>query len=534
MPKARLGDVMQVLSKQKSDDKSDDKLVLKPEEDAEQNPEKKSKLKQNQFFSASRVLVGIKFIFQVGVVVASIASAFAQGKDEGHAARIDKPFMTGQQLKASFAPIVKVVAPAVVNILAEKHIKGDNLSPLLSDPVLKHLFGGMPQQGARSRVQNSLGSGVLVDAQGIVITNYHVIQAAEKIKVVLHDGREYAADVVVQDKRSDLVALKLRSPSTERFTYLGLQDSDEVQVGDIVLAFGNPFGFGNTVTSGIISGLSRSEAGAHDFKSFIQTDAAINPGNSGGPLVSMDGQIVGINTAIFSNTGGSIGISFAIPSNLVKPVLKSVKEGRKQVVRPWLGIQVAAIKPERAKLLGSAVDQGVLIQRIFSEGAAAAAGLQAGDIILKVGKYPVASEESLRFRIATFSVGMEVPFTIWRSGVEKVVPLKLIAPPEIPQNRTVRITGQNPLSGAVITGFSPSVAEEVGLFYDGNGVLVLKVQPASLAQLNGFRFGDIIKRINGHNVKTVPELDRYMVGTMQTWTIEFMRDGVLKIYDLEL
>lgn len=447
---------------------------------------------------------------------------------------IEQPLsLTREQIQASFSSVVDAVAPAVVNIFADKKVRTARASPFSNDPIFNHFFGG-PSQTSPSRIQSSLGSGVIVDPQGIAITNYHVIKGAEKIKVVMHNGTEYAAKVMVHDKRTDLAALKLTAPEKKRFSYLSLRDADDLKVGDIVLAFGNPFGFGNTVTSGIISGLARSQLGASDFRSFIQTDAAINPGNSGGPLVTLDGRLVGINTAIFSNTGGSIGIGFAIPSNLVAPVLTSVSNGSTRVVRPWLGLQVSVIDPDRSRIIGNNFNHGVKVNSIYEGGSAAQSGIREGDILIKIGAYDVTSESSMRFRFATLPVGSEVPVTLFRSGKQQIVMVKLVAPPELKDNRRVKISGRNPLSGAAITGLSPLVAEDTGLPYGSGGILIFKVDPGTFAQLNGFRFGDVITAINNRPVRTIEDFEAAMRQSKRTWRFEFSRDGIRQVYELQL
>jgi Do/DeqQ family serine protease len=423
----------------------------------------------------------------------------------------------------SYAPIVKQVTPCVVNIFAAQVVEQQQ-NPLLEDPIFRHFFGdGVPGRTKAHRVQSSLGSGVIVSPDGVVITNLHVIRNAQEIKVVLSDGREIPADIVVQDKRTDLAALKLRTHE-KNLPYLKLRDADELEVGDIVLAFGNPFGFGNTVTSGIISGLARSELGSQDFRSFIQTDAAINPGNSGGPLVTLDGKLVGINTAIFSNTGGSIGISFATPSNLVAPVIASVGHGQKRVIRPWIGLRVQGLTKEILETLGLKVMVGVLIQKVFDKSSAQRGGLQEGDIILKVNGHAIKNEASFRFRIATLQVGQSATFTLLRSDKEIEKTLELIASPaDTGESKSVEITGRNPLAGASVRILTPSIAEDFSIPFDENKIVIDSIKQGALARLNGLQPGDIIVRINSKDVKSVEDLMRYLSRTREGWVIEYLR-----------
>ncbi len=250
------------------------------------------------------------------------------------------------QLQLSFAPIVKRVAPAVVNVYAAHVVENNN--PFMADPFFRQFFGGgMP----REQVERSLGSGVIVDPSGLVVTNYHVIEGASEVKVALADKREFDAEIVLKDQRSDLAVLRIKG-ANERFPTLEFANSDELQVGDVVLAIGDPFGVGQTVTHGIVSALARTQVGISDYQFFIQTDAAINPGNSGGALVDMNGRLVGINTAIYSRSGGSQGIGFAIPANMVRVVVASAQGGSGAVKRPWLGAKLQEVTPDIADSLG--------------------------------------------------------------------------------------------------------------------------------------------------------------------------------------
>lgn len=426
-----------------------------------------------------------------------------------------------QQIQLSYAPVVKTVAPTVVNIFAARIVQSGEMNPFFRDPIFRHFFGD-GQATPRGRVQKSLGSGVIVDPTGIVITNYHVIKGAEDIKVVLQDGREMNADIVVIDKRTDLVALRLRTEE-KNLPFLKLRDADELEVGDLVLAFGNPFGFGHTVTSGIVSGLARSQLGANDFRSFIQTDAAVNPGNSGGPLVTMDGRLVGINTAIFSNNGGSIGISFAVPSNLVAPVIASIGLGNKRVIRPWVGLKVQMVTQGMSEGLGLAKPMGVVVQTVFKGGSAANAGLEQGDVILQVDGHDVPNESAFKFRIATLPIHQTVEFVVWRDEAKKVIKVKLLPPPNLEDNRQVEVTGRNPLSGAFITGLTPSISEDYNLAYEDGGVVIYSIRNGSLARLNGLLPGDVIVAINQKPIKTVAEVLRYLSRSSDGWNIEYRR-----------
>src|SRR5579883_1684512 len=298
-----------------------------------------------------------------------------------------------EAIRLSFAPIVKQAAPAVVNVFSRRVVR-TSASPFADDPFFRRFFGdrspfGIPQD----RVQNSLGSGVIVDPDGLIVTNHHVIQDAQEITVVLPDRREFEAKVLRSDERTDLAVLKV-DPKGERLPTLPIGDSDSLQVGDLVLAIGNPFGVGQTVTSGIVSGLARTAVGIGDFRSFIQTDAAINPGNSGGALIDLDGRLVGINTAIFSRSGGSIGIGFAIPTNMVRIVLQAASNGGR-IVRPWLGASGQGVTADLAASLGLPRPEGVLLKEVVPGSPAAQAGLRVGDVVLAIEGHEIEDTESL-------------------------------------------------------------------------------------------------------------------------------------------
>ncbi|MBT3702547.1 MAG: trypsin-like serine protease, partial [Alphaproteobacteria bacterium] len=293
-----------------------------------------------------------------------------------------------QQVQLSFAPLVKRVRPAVVNIYTRKVVKKSFRSPFFNDPFFKRFFGEKFALGApRERIQNSLGSGVIVRADGLVVTNHHVIKGADEITVALADRREFAAEIVVKDERTDLAVLRI-DPRGEVLSHLELIDSDNLEVGDLVLAIGNPFGVGQTVTSGIVSALARTQVGVADFASFIQTDAAINPGNSGGALVTMGGKLAGVNTAIFSRSGGSNGIGFAIPANMVRSVIDGAVSGG-EIVRPWLGASGQAVTRDIAQAQGLDRPGGVLINSLFKGGPAQNAGLKVGDIVTAVDDHEI-------------------------------------------------------------------------------------------------------------------------------------------------
>src|SRR5216117_561668 len=314
----------------------------------------------------------------------SFAAAFiglltAFSASDGASAQDRRVPSSATELRLSYAPIVQRVQPAVVNVYAAKTVQ--NRNPLLDDPIFRRFFGVPGQQP--EQMQRSLGSGVMVDASGLVVTNKHVIEGADQVKISLADKREFEAEIVLKDSRTDLAVLRVKD-GKEKFATLDFANSDELLVGDVVLAIGNPFGVGQTVTQGIISALARTQVGITDYQFFIQTDAAINPGNSGGALVDMTGRLAGINTAIFSRSGGSQGIGFAIPANMVRVVVAFVKSGGKAVKRPWLGAKLQAVTPEIAESLGLKVPTGALVANVAPGSPAARAGLKLSDLIVAI------------------------------------------------------------------------------------------------------------------------------------------------------
>jgi serine protease Do len=433
-----------------------------------------------------------------------------------------------EQVRLSFAPVVKRTAPAVVNVFSRRVVRsagGAPASPLLNDPLFRRFFGDQIPQGVpQERIQNSLGSGVLVAADGLVITNHHVIKDADQITVVLADRREFDAQRLRSDERTDLAILKIDAKG-ELLPYLELGDSDALEVGDLVLAIGNPFGVGQTVTSGIVSALARTHVGVSDFRFFIQTDAAINPGNSGGALVDLDGRLVGINTAIYSRSGGSIGIGFAIPTAMVRTVLAGAGAGGR-VVRPWLGASGQPLTSELAANLGLRRPVGVLLKEVAPGSPAAQAGLRTGDVVLSVNGHEVEDAEALRFRIATIEVGGSARLQAWRGGAEREVAVRVVAPPEDPPRQETRIEGKNPLSGARVANLSPALADELGREATQRGVVVLDLQPRSFAQQIGLSRGDIIVSVNNRQAGTVAQLKEALADRRE-WTVVLKRAGKL-------
>ena len=420
----------------------------------------------------------------------------------------------------SFAPIVRKAAPAVVNVYVRSRVQTFN-SPFADDPIFRRFFGeqfGQPSE----RVMSSLGSGVIVSADGLVVTNTHVVKARgeTEIRIALSDKREFDAKVIAQDDKTDIAVLKLEN-GDGKFPFLEFEDSDSLEVGDMVLAIGNPFGVGQTVTSGIISALARSDVGVSDAQVFIQTDAAINPGNSGGALVDMNGRLVGINTMIFSKSGGSVGIGFAIPSNLVKVYAESALSGRK-VERPWLGAKLEAVTREIAEGLGLTRVAGAVVTRVSDKGPAANAGIEPGDVIMSVDGVEVTDARAVFYRLTTKGVGQTVKLSIIRKGKPVEIDIALVAPPAAGKDDVKNLSGQHPLDGARVSNILPALADEMGLDQT-DGVVVLSIRNGSIAQNLGFRPGDIIVEIAGVPIANVAEVEKAVSARKRLWQVSVKR-----------
>ncbi|MCS7267231.1 MAG: Do family serine endopeptidase [Geminicoccaceae bacterium] len=422
--------------------------------------------------------------------------------------------------RSSFAPIVRRVAPAVVSITSRKTTLARE--PFFDDPLFQFFFGPGGLGRPRPRIETSLGSGVILRPDGLVVTNHHVVEGAEEIEVVLADRRSFRARVLGSDRGSDLAFLKIDVPG-ERLPTVPLGDSDAIEVGDVVLAIGNPFGIGQTVTLGIVSAKSRTHPALEKDVSFIQTDAAINPGNSGGALVTADGRLIGINTAIFTRSGGSIGIGFAVPANLVAARLAALEGGRRDLARPWLGAEVQAVDSDIARDLGLDRPRGVLVRRVIPGGPAARAGLRAGDVIENVDGVAVDDPSSLAYRLSLKPLGERVRLVVRRDGQERVIGLPLEPAERRPRN-LARLEGRHPLDGLTVGELTPGLAEELELAGVERGVVVLGVDPARLAARFGFRRGDLLESVNGQPVASVDELQAVLRrGARGGWQIGVRR-----------
>ncbi len=428
------------------------------------------------------------------------------------------------EIQMSFAPLVKKAAPAVVNIYTKKVVRTRQYGTLFDDPFFRQFFGegfgfNVPRQ--RERIQNSLGSGVIVRADGLIVTNHHVIEGADEITIVLPDRREFEAKVIADDKLTDLALLRVEAKDGP-LPYLELRDSDDLEVGDLVLAIGNPFGVGQTVTSGIVSAMARTHVGISDMGFFIQTDAAINPGNSGGALISVDGQLVGINTAIFSKSGGSHGIGFAIPSNMIRAVLAGLRDDG-TLVRAWLGAWGQAVTNEIAGSLGLKRPGGVLINEVYPNGPAALAKMKVGDVVLAIDGHEVGDPGALRFRIATLPIDHVAKLTVWRRENKIDLAVKLVPPPEVPARDERILDGEQPMAGSAVANMSPALAEELGFERQVSGVMILRIRRGSPADRFGFEPGDLVREINDTEISSVAELVAALNADVPRWRITVQR-----------
>jgi len=423
------------------------------------------------------------------------------------------------QLRLSYAPIVQHVQPAVVNVYAAKVVQNNN--PLFEDPIFRRFFGVPGQQP--EQMQRSLGSGVMVDASGLVVTNNHVIEGADQVKVSLADKREFEAEIILKDTRSDLAVLRLKD-SHERFPVLDFANSDELLVGDVVLAIGNPFGVGQTVTHGIVSALARTQVGITDYQFFIQTDAAINPGNSGGALVDMAGKLVGINTAIFSRSGGSQGIGFAIPANMVRVVVASARSGGSAVKRPWLGARLQAVTPEIAETLGLPRPTGALVASVTPNSPAARAGLKLSDLVTAIDGQAIDDPNAFDYRFATRPLGGTAVVDVQRAGKPLRLSIALETAPDTGREE-LTITSRSPFQGAKVANISPALADEMHLDGATEGVIVTQLADDAVAASVGFQKGDIIVAVNGQKIAHTSDLVRATKEQSRLWRITLVRGG---------
>lgn len=400
----------------------------------------------------------------------------------------------------SYAPLVKQVAPAVVS-----------------------LYVGSSSSGGSS------GSGVVVTQDGVIITNDHVVKGTDNVTVVLHDKRRLGGTVILRDPKTDLALVRIDAEGGQ-FDYLEPSSADRMQVGDLVMAIGNPYGIGQTVTSGIISAKARTGVGGGDYNNFIQTDAAINPGNSGGALINMRGELIGINTAIYSKSGASAGIGFAIPGNMARAVLNSYNKGEEKVVRPWFGAEVINVPQQLIEQLRLDSPKGAYVRGVFRGSSAYKAGMREGDVVTHIDGLEVVDAASMRYRIATYGLGDRIVITVKRAGQMYKVRVTMEGAIENPPRNEIFLKSNHPLKGAVVANISPALAEEYQLTQYG-GVVVLKVAKGSVAE-QFIKPADILVQIDGMEPRDTRDAQIKMQRTRKNMKLRINRRG--KLMDMEI
>ncbi|MFT5342023.1 MAG: Do/DeqQ family serine protease [Paracoccaceae bacterium] len=423
------------------------------------------------------------------------------------------------EISLGFAPLVKQAAPAVVNIYARRIVE-QRRNPFMDDPFFEQFFRdfGKPQP----RVQNSLGSGVILSQGGIVVSNYHVVGMASDIRVVTSDRHEYSARVLLSDQASDLEILQLEE--VPDLPYLSLRNSDQVEVGELVLAIGNPFGVGQTVSSGIVSGLARVGAFTGSARGyFIQTDAAINPGNSGGALIDVNGQLIGINTSIFSRSGGSNGIGFAIPANLVAEFLAQAQAGNTQFERPWAGMSGQPVNADLVQSLNLATPEGIIISDLHPISPFVAAGFQVGDVITHVDGLVVNSPAEMVFRMSVAGIGGLARITRSRAGQVDDIDVHMIIAPDDPPSQPRTLNDETVLPGLTVVRANPAMIVRYGLALNSTGILV--ADPGDIGARIGLNRADVLVKIDGNDITETKDVQVFLTDTGRKVRIDLLRQG---------
>jgi serine protease Do len=427
------------------------------------------------------------------------------------------PLATDNELKTigstTFAPVVQKVMPSVVSIYSSRQTTSDNRNrEWLNDPLFSRFFGDQRLGGQtllpRERQTRSMGSGVIISPDGYIVTNHHVVEASTDIKVLLSDRREFAARLIGTDSKTDLAVLKIEQTGLPA---LAFADSSKVQVGDVVLAVGNPFDVGQAVSMGIVSATGRG-LGGENYEDFIQTDAAINPGNSGGALVSAEGRLIGINTAILSRTGGNQGVGFAIPSSMARNVTDQIIRSGK-VSRAFLGVMIQPITADLAKAFKLSKSEGALIADVNPGSPAERAGLKPGDVVTKVDDHAVADSRALRLMIGEMSPGEAVQMSVVRDGIERQYSVTLGEQPSdkvAASNVLGGASSLRALNGVSLEALTPDSARQYGLTPNMKGVAVRRVDPDSAAAKAGLEAGDVIIEVNRHPVTSTEDVNRYI------------------------
>jgi serine protease Do len=471
---------------------------------------------------ASAVAVGAMLIG--GGVIAKTSGTSTKGERPIFAPAV-KSAAVAAPLAASYSPLIKEALPEVVSITSSRIVKhsADEMNPMFDDPFFRQFFGDKQPRSRepQQEKQQGLGSGVIVGTNGYILTNNHVVDGATDIKVAFRDKRELTAKVVGRDAKTDIAVLKV---DADHLAAIPLGDSSKVQVGDLAFAIGNPFGVGQTVTMGIVSATSRANLGIEDYEDFIQTDAAINPGNSGGALIDAKGELIGINTAILSHSGGNQGVGFAIPVNLAKRVMDQIVD-HGHVVRGFLGATIQDVTPTIAKALGMSDSNGVLIGDVTPKGPAAQAGLKPGDVIVKMKGEPVTDSAALRLQVSESDPGSTIPLVVRRASSTLNFDVKLGELPADHEKNAEGGSDQGSLQGIQVEPITPAVRQQLHLGQETHGVLVSKVDPDSAAAGAGIREGDIVQEVNHQAVTTVSEFEQAMRSASQPVLLRVVRDG---------
>ena len=428
--------------------------------------------------------------------------------------------LTRGEISMGFAPVVREATPAVVNIYARRVVQTQS-TPFANDPFFREFFRGFGQ--TRPQVQNSLGSGVVLSKDGIVVSNYHVVGQAEDIRVVLNDRREFRARVLLADADSDLAILQIED-APRNMAHLRLRDSDTVEVGELALAIGNPFGVGQTVSSGIVSGLARSGTATGSARGyFIQTDAPINPGNSGGALVDINGDLIGVNTSILTRSGGSNGIGFAIPASLVAQFVDQAQQGFARFQRPWAGISGQEVDAAMAETLGMDRPGGVIISELHPQSPFRVAGLEVGDVVTAVDGMAVNTPPEMIYRMSVAGLGERADVTFQRRGREKRARVDMLNAPEDPPRDGLVTDRRTAIPGLAVQTLNPAVVAEMGLPTGLEGVVI--TDPGALGARVGLRPGDVVQQINGIDIQTTAQLEEALTDVGRRLDLGLIRGG---------
>ena len=428
--------------------------------------------------------------------------------------------LTRGEISMGFAPVVREATPAVVNIYARRVVQTQS-TPFANDPFFREFFRGFGQ--TRPQVQNSLGSGVVLSKDGIVVSNYHVVGQAEDIRVVLNDRREFRARVLLADADSDLAILQIED-APRNMAHLRLRDSDTVEVGELALAIGNPFGVGQTVSSGIVSGLARSGTATGSARGyFIQTDAPINPGNSGGALVDINGDLIGVNTSILTRSGGSNGIGFAIPASLVAQFVDQAQQGFARFQRPWAGISGQEVDAAMAETLGMDRPGGVIISELHPQSPFRVAGLEVGDVVTAVDGMAVNTPPEMIYRMSVAGLGERADVTFQRRGREKRARVDMLNAPEDPPRDGLVTDRRTAIPGLAVQTLNPAVVAEMGLPTGLEGVVI--TDPGTLGARVGLRPGDVVQQINGIDIQTTAQLEEALTDVGRRLDLGLIRGG---------